>query len=373
MTIAIDMVGTNLESGSKSYNINFCISLSKKKLEQKIYIFLTKDYWSLIPNNSNSQIIYKLKPNIYANFFIKILWMQFMLPIELKLLGIKTLFSAMNYTPVILKFSKIRLILATHTNLPWFSFSLMPGNFFKKILIKVLMELSIYSTDKLIVTSEFAKKELQKLLELQKKIDVINLGIDQKYLYPKENNFFLKNIKYEDYFLSIISCARYHNIINILKAFKSLKKEYKKDLKYFLVTQVLDVNYYKEIKEYISNNFKNNEIFLIHDIKSDYLINLYKNANFYIFSSYCEVFGLTSLEAMSQGCPVLISNASALPEINGDAANYFDPDNIDEIKYLMKKVIIDQAFKKNLIDKGRSHHRKFNWDKTVDQTYRLLR
>ena len=49
---------------------------------------------------------------------------------------------------------------------------------------------------------------------------------------------------------------------------------------------------------------------------------------------------------MSQGCPVLISNASALPEINGDAANYFDPDNIDEIKYLMKKVIIDQAFKK---------------------------
>tara|TARA_B100001287_G_C22643094_1_gene511173 strand:- start:449 stop:679 length:231 start_codon:yes stop_codon:yes gene_type:complete len=76
---------------------------------------------------------------------------------------------------------------------------------------------------------------------------------------------------------------------------------------------------------------------------------------------------------MSQGCPVLISNASALPEINGDAANYFDPDNIDEIKYLMKKVIIDQAFKKNLIDKGRSHHRKFNWDKTVDQTYRLLR
>ena len=55
-----------------------------------------------------------------------------MLPIELKLLGIKTLFSAMNYTPVILKFSKIRLILATHTNLPWFSFSLMPGNFFKK-------------------------------------------------------------------------------------------------------------------------------------------------------------------------------------------------------------------------------------------------
>ena len=40
---------------------------------------------------------------------------------------------------------------------------------------------------------------------------------------------------------------------------------------------------------------------------------------------------------MAQGCPVLISNTSALPEINDTASDYFDPDNIIDIKIIPKK------------------------------------
>ena len=53
--------------------------------------------------------------------------------------------------------------------------------------------------------------------------------------------------------------------------------------------------------------------------------------NVYIFSSYCEVFGLTSLEAMKNKTPVLISKCSAIPEINGKAALYFNPKNHKDI------------------------------------------
>ena len=75
------------------------------------------------------------------------------------------------------------------------------------------------------------------------------------------------------------------------------------------------------------------------------MINLYKNAKFYIFSSYCEVFGLTSLEAMSQGCPVIISNKSALREVNSHAATYFDPDNEIDIKENIKKYYLMKIIK----------------------------
>ena len=64
MTIAIDMVGTNLRSGTRTYNINFCKYLSKKKLKSKIYIFITQNYYKEIKNN-NSNIIYILKKIIY--------------------------------------------------------------------------------------------------------------------------------------------------------------------------------------------------------------------------------------------------------------------------------------------------------------------
>ena len=101
--------------------------------------------------------------------------------------------------------------------------------------------------------------------------------------------------------------------------------------------QILDKNYYEDIKKFVFKNFKNNEVIFFHDLENKFLVNLYKNAKFYIFSSYCEVFGLTSLEAMSQGCPVLVSNRSALPEINSNAADYFNPDDENEIKDVMKK------------------------------------
>ena len=94
--------------------------------------------------------------------------------------------------------------------------------------------------------------------------------------------------------------------------------------------QILDKDYYKIILQYINKNFKKDEIIIIENLEKRKLDNFYKYSQLFIFTSYCEVFGLTSLEAMSNGAPVLISNRSALPEVNKDAALYFDPDNIKD-------------------------------------------
>ena len=104
------------------------------------------------------------------------------------------------------------------------------------------------------------------------------------------------------------------------------------------------------------------------NIDSKNLVNLYKYSQLYIFSSYCEVFGLTSLEAMSQGCPILISNTSALPEINDKAADYFNPDDILEIKNKIKKNLTNVNFRSDLIKIGNFHFKKFNWKNNISKT-----
>ena len=106
--------------------------------------------------------------------------------------------------------------------------------------------------------------------------------------------------------------------------------------------------YFNILNEFINKNFDRNKIIIMINIDSKNLVNLYKYSQLYIFSSYCEVFGLTSLEAMSQGCPVLISNTSALPEINDKAADYFNPDDISDIKNKMQKNLTDINFRSNL-------------------------
>ena len=121
---------------------------------------------------------------------------------------------------------------------------------------------------------------------------------------------------------------------------------------------------YNEPKDFLDNGKVN--------LDNNYLANLYQKAKFYVFSSYCEVFGLTSLEAMSQGCPILISNKSALPEINRDAAEYFDPDDINQILSGMDKILFNQDLRVNLIKKGNKHFKRFNWVKTVNETIKIL-
>ena len=373
MALAIDMVGTHLGSGTKTYNLNFCDYVNYQNLNEKIYIFITKDYLNNIKLNDNPKIIYIIKSTIFSNTFFRIIWMQFILPFELKKLKIQKLYAPMNMGPIFLRLFNIQLILGLHSNLPWIYFSKMPGNFFRNIFTKFLMEKSIFACDTLIVDSKFAKNEIINLLKIKEnKVFAIHLGIDKKYLNLDNNKDYLNNFEYNDYIISVLSCVKYHNIINLLKAFKLLKQEKNIDLKFVFVLQVLDKKYFSTINDFISNNFEKNEIIFLHNLDNKYLVNLYRKSTFYIFSSYCEVFGLTSLEAMSQGCPVLISNKSALPEINGEAAEYFDPDNINQIKESMNKILSDVNYRIDIIAKSRIHSKKFRWEKTVQETIKIL-
>ena len=366
------MIGTSLGSGTKTYNLNFCKYLNNLEIKDQVYIFISTNYFNDLSTIHNPKIKYIIKSGLFSNIIFRFLWLQFFLPFKLRKLKVNKFYSPMNYGPLLLSFFNIQFILALHSNLPWVFFSKMPGNFIRNTLVKFLMELSINACDILIVDSDFAKKEIVEILNIKKeKVVVIYLGIDAKYLNDN-NQQYLKDFNYKNYILSVLSCVRYHNIIDLLKGFKLFKRENLSNLSFVLVLQVLDKNYFLQVQRYIKSNFLENEIIFMHDLNNDYLVNLYKKADLYIFTSYCEVFGLTSLEAMSQGCPVFISNRSAIPEINSDAVDYFNPDNPIEIKNGIKKILSNHEHRKNLIDKGSKHFQKFNWDKTVKDTLEIL-
>ena len=93
----------------------------------------------------------------------------------------------------------------------------------------------------------------------------------------------------------------------------------------------------------------------------------------YLFSSYSEVFGLTTLEAMNFNIPVLVSNSSALPEINGEAPIYFELNNQSDFVKKLNNAITDEDLRKKMIIKGTENLKRFDWKNTVVETIDIIK
>ncbi len=74
---------------------------------------------------------------------------------------------------------------------------------------------------------------------------------------------------------------------------------------------------------------------------------------------------------MAHGCPVASSNATCLPEVNGDAAIYFDPLNVDEMAEKINEVISNESTRKKLINKGYENLKRFSWRRMAKQTLKI--
>jgi glycosyltransferase involved in cell wall biosynthesis len=92
---------------------------------------------------------------------------------------------------------------------------------------------------------------------------------------------------------------------------------------------------------------------------------LYEHALAMISPSHYEGFGLPPVEAMLCGCPTIVSNSSAMPEICGDGALQCGPDDIDELARLMRVVHDDPAGRAALSAAGRARAARYRWDSTA--------
>jgi glycosyltransferase involved in cell wall biosynthesis len=100
-----------------------------------------------------------------------------------------------------------------------------------------------------------------------------------------------------------------------------------------------------------------------------HLPGLYAGARAFVLPSWHEGFGLTCLEAMACGVPVVAARAGALPETCGDAARYADPSDPDNIAEEVEAALDDDALR----TAGPAHAGQFTWERTVTGLDALLR
>jgi glycosyltransferase involved in cell wall biosynthesis len=95
---------------------------------------------------------------------------------------------------------------------------------------------------------------------------------------------------------------------------------------------------------------------------------LFSGAQALLLPSLYEGFGLPAIEAMACGCPVILSNTSALPETAGDAALYAAPNVPAEWEEAAKRIVSDTQLRQSMIQRGFERARLFSWDQCAAQT-----
>jgi glycosyltransferase involved in cell wall biosynthesis len=109
------------------------------------------------------------------------------------------------------------------------------------------------------------------------------------------------------------------------------------------------------------------------EVGDEALAFLYRNALAFVFPSLYEGFGIPVLEALSCGCPAILSNTSALAEAGGEAVVYFDPKSEISIRKAVGDVIFNEDVRRNLRAKGFKQVERFSWKETAHRTAAVYR
>jgi len=233
-----------------------------------------------------------------------------------------------------------------------------------------ILELAIHGAEGIIAISKHNKRDIIENFNIpEDKIEVIYLGIDKKF-HQIEDQDKLKKFKKryslpDNYLLYLGTDYPHKNLKCLLKAFELLiRKQSYKDLNLIIAGE----SYYG--KKYLEHEIKklDDKLIILNHFPEDELVYLYNCALAFIFPSLYEGFGLPPLEAMACGIPVVASNSTSIPETVGNAGLLVNTKNIEELAFAIEKVITDQNLRHDLIIKGISRAKKFNWELTAKKT-----
>lgn len=225
-----------------------------------------------------------------------------------------------------------------------------------------LKQEAVRRADRIICISENTKKDLIELLEVDpNKISVVYLGTSLKLT----ENYQPEPRKYPPYILYVGDrISKYKNFQGLLQAYgnsSQLKNNFN------LVLFGGGSLSREEITLIQNLGLPEGKVLQVAGDDAD-LANLYREASVFVYPSLYEGFGIPLLEAMSLNCPIACSNTSSLPEVAGNAAEFFDPYQPESIAAALEKVLFSTEKAENLVKLGAERITNFSWEACAEQT-----
>lgn len=245
----------------------------------------------------------------------------------------------------------------------------------KNLAYRFVILNAVKTAKKVITISNYTTDSIKKHFNISNsKINMIYEGVDlEKFnpLYVQEFNFKKFDLKKSKYILYVGNAYPHKNIDVLVEVFAKLKQrtDIDKDLKLVLVGK--KDYFFEGIVNQVSQLNLEQSIVFPGYVPDEELISLYDQCLFYVFPSLYEGFGLPPLEAIALGAPIVISNATCLPEIFGEHIEYFDPRSKQNMEDVISNFILDKEKRELQKKYHQSILNKYSWQDMAESTKKL--
>ncbi len=353
--------GIHAKSGGGVTYIRNILPLLAEDQELEIHLFIHCDQFEVLNVLSEHVRIHLL--NFRSNFFYNLFWEQFALPVLAKIMSVDVTISPANYGPLAAPAQIIILrnslaVAAKETRpikrLYWGGLTLMTA-------------LSLLTCRRAIAVSDYARKALTFGLSkhFQKKVTVVYHGVGEKFNADV-------SIERQNFLLAVSDIYVQKNLHTLIRALEEVRKTFP-DIVLKIAGKAIDLGYFNEIQRVLNHANMNDAVEFLGEKKTDELVALYQKCKLFIFPSTVETFGNPLVEAMACGTPIISSNTSAMPEILGDAGQYFDPLNVHDMVDQIILLLEDDETRFELGKRAFQRARLFSREVTAKQTIEIIK
>ncbi len=245
-----------------------------------------------------------------------------------------------------------------------------------RILFRVAVQLALQAADHVIVGSEATRRDLQRVFSVESRRITSTPYAAGPAFYrrpePEIRRLRQKSGLPNEYILYFGSNKPHKNLVSLIEAYAIIAAEIAAPL---VIAGRWDPRY-PASRQRVEALGLSERVRFLGPIEEADLPALYSGAQCFVFPSRYEGFGLPVLEALACGAPVACSNTSSLPQVAGDAAVYFAPQDISGMAHGLYLLASQPRLRQALSSKGLEQSRRFSWSSAAAQTldvYRGLR
>lgn len=235
---------------------------------------------------------------------------------------------------------------------------------------------AIRNASLVIAISENTARDCEKILGIDpENIVVTPLGVDSKFFIdPHEteaDSAVLKKINIpedREIILYVGGIDPRKNMPGLIKTFQGIRDGRAGKPLLVIAGRITEDKQYPELIKLLDSERVRADTVLAGFVSDEDLGSIYRKAALFLFPSFYEGFGLTPLEAMAAGVPVVSSNTSSMPEVLGESALMVDPNNIIGFIEAGLSVLRQPELSKSLRLGGPARARMFTWQRTGAET-----